>query len=101
MEFKEKMKYILLAFIAIAMVLCQPAFNPSGTGACAATYTCVPTGSTCGNITGPDSKNIADQVQTSVIMPLVAIVLQDIQLDIHATQLYILPKIQIAHLSIA
>jgi len=46
-------------------------------------------------------KNIADQVQTSVIMPSVAIVLQDIQLDIHATQLYILTPIQIAHLSIA
>jgi len=45
------MKYLVLAFIAIVLIQCQPSTNPSGTGACAPTSTCVPTGSLCGNAT--------------------------------------------------
>jgi len=39
------------------LVLCQaPSTNPSGTGACAATYTCVPLNGVCGNSTVADPK---------------------------------------------
>jgi len=58
----KKMKYILLAFIAIIAIQCQlPAHDPANSN-CAASYTCVVLNGLCGNATGADPKKYCGDI---------------------------------------